>query len=74
MITAKEALEATKQVHLDRIETIIRTAIDRGETRCTVLPAEIYISNENKEILKSNGFKVVEKETMAGNEIVINWE
>lgn len=74
MITAAEALEKTKEVHLSRIESFILAAIEKGEYKCEILPSQQFISAENKKILEDNGFKVIVKESMLGKEMLINWE
>lgn len=74
ILSAKQALEATKQTHLEKIEGFIRAAIAKGECKCEILPSQQFISEENKQILKDAGYVVIEKESMAGKEILINWE
>ena len=73
-MNAKEALEATKRVHLDNIQSFILKAIEAGKCECEILPAQQFISEENKQILRDAGYEVVEKESMLGKEILINWE
>lgn len=71
MITAKQALDATKETILNGIEKYIHDAIEKGLYECEVIA---FISEENKNILTERGFKLREKPTMLGNETVINWE
>lgn len=74
MITAKEALEKTKETHLNKIQSFIEIAIQKGECKCEILPSQQHISKENKKILEDAGYKVIEKESMLGTEILISWE
>ena len=73
MISAAEALEKTKQIHLDKIESFIQNAIKGGKTECEIVPTQVYISEENIEIMEGLGYKVIKTETMAGPEIHISW-
>ena len=74
IMPAKQALEATKQTHLEKIESFIRAAITKGECKCEILPSQQFVSEENKKILQDAGYVVTEKESMLGKEILINWE
>ena len=74
ILSAHQALEATKQTHLEKIQSFILAAISKGECKCEILPSQQFISEENKQILREAGYTVTEKETMAGKEILINWE
>ena len=73
VFTAKEALEMTKRVHLASIFSFIEKAINEGKCECEITPAQQFVSDENKKILQDAGYKVVEKESMLGTEILINW-
>ena len=73
IFTAKQALAMTKQVHLDNIFSFIEKAINEGKCECEITPAQQFVSAENKKILQDAGYKVVEKESMLGTEILINW-
>ncbi len=74
ILSAKQALDATKETHLNNIQSFIQKAIEAGKCECEILPSEQFVSAENKQILKDAGYKVVEKESMLGTEILINWE
>lgn len=74
ILPAKDALNKTKETHLKKIESFILAAIEKGETSCEVMPKDQFISEENKQILKDAGYKVIEKESMNGTEIKISWE
>ena len=74
VFTAKEALEMTKCVHLASIFSFIEKAINEGKCECEITPAQQFVSAENKKILQDAGYKVVEKESMLGTEILINWD
>ena len=74
IMTAKEALQKTKEVHLNAIMDFIQKAIDKGEVKCEILPTQQFVSEENIKILKENGFEVSELKTMTGDRITINWE
>lgn len=74
MINAARALELTKETHLNNIEAIIKEAIERGEDKCEILPSEQFVSAENRDLLRELGYKVTEKETKIGIEILISWE
>jgi len=73
ILSAKEALELTKQVHLNNIFSFIEKAINEGKCECEILPSQQFVSEENKQILRDAGYKVIEKESMLGKEILINW-
>jgi hypothetical protein len=74
ILSAKDALELTKQTHLNRIQRFIEVAIEAGKCECEILPNVQFVSEENKQILRDAGYKVIEKESMLGKEILINWE
>jgi len=74
ILSAKQALQSTKQVHLSNIQSFILKAIEAGKCECEILPSQQFISEENKQILTDAGYKVTEKESMLGKEILINWE
>ena len=73
ILSAHQALEATKSVHLSRIQRFIEIAIEAGKCECEILPNEQFVSEENRQILRDAGYKITEKESMLGNEILINW-
>jgi|SRR5690348_5563053 len=73
ILSAKQALEATKETHLKNIESFIVKAIEEGKCECEILPSQQFVSEENKQILRDAGYKVTEKESMLGKEILINW-
>ena len=74
VFTAKQALEMTKRVHLANIFSFIEKAINEGKCECEILPAQQFVSTENKKILEDAGYKVISKESMLGTEILISWE
>ena len=74
MISAKEALDKTKETHLNNIQSFITKSIEAGKCECEILPSQQFISEENTKILEEAGYKVIKKESMLGTEILISWK
>lgn len=74
ILTAKEALLKSKEVHLRAIEDFILKAVEQGETSCEILPTQQYVSKENIDVLTQAGYTVINQQTKMGNEIKISWD